>query len=177
MAQPVIREFKAGEETYVYNYELLSVEQCITAETFFRLHEKMFRTLPAAPSDIQLAADNLSVKHGYAGLLTKKNPDGSFEEYNPTINNNLDALRRIKGAKARRELEECRDDFFMKSGLVMTSSIESLTDTMTVIEKMPSREQELIWATISKAIAGRLPNSSSEMSSITPEPQQDGEDT
>lgn len=175
MNNPVIKEFDANGTKYVYDFEKMDMEQIIMAETLFRIHDKMFQVLPGVPSDIEKITNQMAIKHAYALLLTKINPDGTPEEFNPATTNNLDALRKLRGGKYRRDLEECKDDFFLQSGLVTDSSMMPLKNLTSVLGTLSEAEKDVIYKLVANSSAG-LTATSSELNSIPPELSPTGPD-
>lgn len=145
---------KAGE-TYVYDFDLMTMEQIMTAETYFKLNEKMFRVLPGTPSDLALATQQMALKNAYATLLIKKNKDGSFEPFSPN-NDNIEALKNLTGKKNREKLEEAKNDFFAKLNSSSMVSMEQLETLLNVIKMLPESVQNLFYDEMLKALGGQL---------------------
>jgi len=149
-------EFKANNgETYIYDFEQMSMEQVMTAETFFKLHEKMLKVMPATPNDLMVATDQMSLKQAYSALLLKKLPDGSLEPFSPSTNG-IDALRYITGTDNRKKLEAIKTDFFGRSGSSTPVSMEQLENLMSVVKLMPENIQNLFYEEMLKGVAGSL---------------------
>ena len=153
-------EFKTEDgATFVYDFELMSMEQALVAEAHFKIWEKTFKVLPATPDELQLATNQSALKNGYAALLLERNADGTYKLFDATQGANLSTLKRIKGADARVKLEECKLDFFQQSGIVTANSNEQLSNLMTVVKEMPKEEQSLMFQMILDAVKEHPGNS------------------
>lgn len=142
-------------DTYVYDFDLMTMEQIMAAETFFKLHEKIFRILPGTPTDLSLATEQMALKQAFAALLIKKNSDGTYESYSPN-NNNLEALRNLTGIENRKKLEEAKTDFFAKLGNYSLVSMEQLEILLNVIKLLPNTIQNLFYEEMLKTIGEQL---------------------
>lgn len=149
-------EFKTiDDRVFVYDPNLMSMDQALACESHFRIWEKTFKVLPATPDEVQLASNMASLKNGYACLLVERLPDGSYKPFDATFGANIDLLKYIKGADARKRLEECKEDFFQLCGIATTSSTESLQNLMTVVKEMPKEEQSLIFQMVLENVGGQ----------------------
>ena len=151
---PIEFKTKSGE-TYIYDFEQMSMEQIMTAETYFKLHEKMLKVMPATPNDLMVATDQMSLKQAYASLLLKKNADGSYEPFS-TTNNNLEALKNIIGSDSRQKLEMAKTDFFSKLGNATPVSMEQLENLMNVVKLLPENIQNMFYEEMLKSVAVSL---------------------
>jgi hypothetical protein len=154
---PVEFRTKNGD-VYVYDFEQMSMEQIMTAETFFKLHDKMLKVMPATPNDLMIATDQMSLKQAYAALLLKRLPDGTLEPFSSAMLN-TEALRNITGTENRKKLEEIKADFFVRSGSSTPVSMEQLENLMNVVKLMPESIQNMFYEEMLKGVAGSLGNS------------------
>ena len=65
-------EFKEKEKTFVYDFELLTGEQCIIAEQCFVLHNNMVNKGVKTLSDLEQATAKTALFKGYGTLLLEK---------------------------------------------------------------------------------------------------------
>jgi hypothetical protein len=148
----MITEFLLNNRKFIYDFELMSLEQCLTAETYFRLHDKMLKTLPATPSELEIASQQMSNKYGYACLFVEFDDNGQQVPFNPVTFATL-PLSEIRGNEARQKLEDCKLDFFLKSGLAKTNSIDLLLSLIPAIKELPNELRFVLYRQILNSVS------------------------
>lgn len=151
----ITHTFEIVDRKFIYDFELLSLEQCLTAETYFKLHEKMLKLLPANPADLEVAAQQMTQKYGFASILIELDSNGCPVPFNNLTFSTL-PLQLIKGYDNRKKLEECKSDFFFKSGIAKNSSIESLPIIMNVIKELPEEIRLVLYKQLMKLVGSQI---------------------
>lgn len=164
--KPFNAEFIIGADKFIYDFEEMTCEQCLIAETQFKLHDKIFKLLPATPNEFQIATENAAIRTAYASLLVKIDANGEPEPFSAMMTSTIDALKRMKGSANRQKLERCKADFFTRTGLQLMVSTEQLSSLMQIVKEMPDEYQQVVYGQMAKVVGGSL-DSSSEMSFIT----------
>lgn len=162
-------EFILKDRKFIYDFDQMSLEQCLTAETYFRLHDKMLKTLPATPSELEIASQQMSHKYGYACLLTEIDSDGQPVPFSPVTFATL-PLTEIRGSENRQKLEECKLDFFLKSGLAKTNSIDLLLNLIPAIKELPNELRFVLYRQILNSVSESISQIFVKTSSIAPQP-------
>ena len=76
--EPVRKEFNIGGVSYVYQFDLMSVDRIFNAYTLFKLWIAMYKQLPSQASDVKIIAERQTLKYAFAAILMKVMPHGGF---------------------------------------------------------------------------------------------------
>jgi hypothetical protein len=141
--EAVVKEFNSGDDTFIYDFSIMSVKQILAAETLFKMHAKLFSSLPATPSELMTAVERNANARAFGALLVRKTADGAYESFNPAQNTGYDALGQIFGPDFN-ELEKCRKDFFFNMKIASRESTMQSADLIQLIAAMDKESLSLL---------------------------------
>lgn len=143
--EPVRKEFNIGGVSYVYQFDLMSVDRIFNAYTLFKLWIAMYKQLPSQASDVKIIAERQTLKYAFAAILMKVMPHGGFEPYSPSVGTEL--MGQLTG-KDYQTLLEAQYDFFQNSGLweeySQMQQQSQISGVMNVIKSMDASQIKVI---------------------------------
>lgn len=120
-----VEKFVINEITYEYNFAKLKASQLLLCQGFWELSEKQKAILPSNNDELfEIMSKRVAAK-AWEYLIIEVDKNGNYLP--STLNNNravgiLDEM----DADDFKRLEECRDDFFTKQGIISQSSMENV---------------------------------------------------
>lgn len=131
---------------YYYNFNVMSMDRIFQAEKFFTIEMESNQQLPQLPEEVTVAANRQITRQAYAALLIKKDKNG-YEPYNPAKVSSFDVLSQITGKDYKR-LQECREDFFINTGL---QSKELMMQSRDIIRQLSEVDGEKLMPLLATA--------------------------
>jgi hypothetical protein len=130
-------------DTYVYDFNLLSVDRVLTARKLFHLSTKDYAQAPKQNDELEVLVKRESEKMAFAAILMKLNEDGIPEPYDP-YQTSSKFLGQITGEENFNKLMECQGDFFHKAGLqspeLMTQSLDIMMQSLNIMKEFKNLE-------------------------------------
>jgi len=120
------------DRRFIYDADLMSVEQISDANTKFGIYENMVKLLPATLNEFQESIKRDVLNRGFSALLIEVNKENEplSPIYNRQEHSGLLATKHLKGLEQYQRLEACKANFFMKQGRISIESIKELTGIM-----------------------------------------------
>lgn len=131
-------------DTYIYDYDRLTVSRVLAAKKLFIMHSKEFSLPPKSFTDINEMLSREVEKRAFNAILMKQMDNGGFENYDVSLQSDISILDRLTGTQYD-TLMRCQDDFFSRIGLqsneLMMQSIGILSQFGDIMKGLTEASQ------------------------------------